>query len=172
MAEILTKNEILSLTEIFEKVRDFITKLKKEYTLAEHIQYPKTPTELSESLAVHLIKDKKISLNIEPLTKISFGGSEADIIAKSGKNKYKIEVKATMRDFQYFGKKDISCDYLIWIDLKKIFDNTNKFTVYTIHKPGTYFNKPRKITLNQFEKECRYQMLVKEFDLKSYLNQK
>lgn len=76
-------------------VMSFLADFKKEKPLAEHIQFPKTPTIFSESIIWHLIVEKRIE-TIKDIRNLYFGGQTADIIIEDTNGKtFKVEAKLT-----------------------------------------------------------------------------
>jgi hypothetical protein len=86
---------------------------------------------------------------------INFGGRKCDISIKTNSGQQiKIEVKATGKSaFEYFGEKDISADYLVWVSFGDFFLNTTKnpVDVLVVKTPSNYFKKPIKITLSKLK---------------------
>jgi len=147
--ELLSIQEIKELFKIILQVRDYIKKLKQNNKLAVFINNPRLPPALTESLIIHLIS-KEIVLKELKNYEIEFGGNVADIIAKKNSVK-KIEVKATQEQaFQYFGKKDITADYIVWVHFGNSFvdKDFSNIQVFIIRNPDKYFKEPKKITLN------------------------
>ena len=164
----LSGTEIQELAKRTADVFSFISDLKKNYEICNHIQYPKIPQMLSESLAVNLIEQSKI---LKELTghKISLGGVIADVKAESKNNStVKIEVKSTGKSaFQEFGPKDIIADYLVWIHFGGSFltRDFSKVQAYTIKNPNSYFKKPIKITLDKLKQVVGKKLIQIEFNL-------
>jgi len=151
----LTKDQIRTLTKLIREVFVFLEKLKASNALAERIQYPKIPPILSESIVIHLIRDRKILNGLMNLGDVHFGGRAADVIVESGSKKLRVEVKSTGKNaFEYFGPKDISADYLVWVHFGGFFTQaTDKsISVFTIARPAQYFTEPVKITLDKLQK--------------------
>jgi hypothetical protein len=149
---LLSLDEIKELCEIVSNVFSYIKNLKDEKELSKHIQYPKIPSILSESIIIHLIREGRL-LNELTRSRINFGGRVADIITESNPIK-KIEVKATGKSaFEYFGEKDIVSDYIIWVHFAESFINNNfsNIEIFTIRNPRKYFNETIKITLNKLQ---------------------
>jgi hypothetical protein len=149
----LTKDEIKELASLLSEVFEHLTTLRSDNHLAKKIQFPKIPAVLSESIVIHLLRENRIVPNINA-QEISFGGREADIIARTSSGDIlKIEVKATGSSaFEYFGEKDVTSDFLVWIHFGDFFVSTNQrlIDIFIIRNPSHYFNKPMKITLRRF----------------------
>ena len=163
----MNKKEILELIKILIEMNNWLIEARAENSLANHIQFPKIPSLMSESLAINLLQDK-IILREREIADFQFGAKMADIIGIAGNKQMKIEVKTTAADFQYFGKKDINADYLIWIDLKNPLRNkSNKITIYIVENPSTFFKNPRNIMLKRFLEIATPE--IYEIDLIEYL---
>jgi hypothetical protein len=151
----LTKDEIRTLTQLIRKVFVFLERLKARNVLAERIQYPKIPPILSESIAIHLIRDRKILRGLMNFRDVYFGGRESDLIVERGSRKLRVEVKSTGKNaFEYFGPKDISADCLVWVHFGDFFTRTTgrSVSVFTIARPSRYFAESVKITLDKLQK--------------------
>ena len=151
----LSKKKIIELSKLLVQVFDYLKEMKKTNRLAEKIQFPKIPPILSESLVIHLIREKRL-LKLTNIQSIEFGGKECDILVKTNSRNIKIEVKATGRSaFEYFGEKDITADFLIWVHFGDFFLNESTKNVYLfiIKNPAQYFNSPVKITLSQLKQK-------------------
>ena len=148
---LLNKHEILELKDALTEVFNKITTMKTNSVIAKHIQYPKIPSSLTESICIHLIK-KGIILNELNGYSIDFGGKLCDVLAQKNKKIKKIEVKSTGHSaFQYLGPKDVSADYLVWIHFDNSFidDNFDEIDVITIKQPGKFIKEPGKLTLGK-----------------------
>jgi hypothetical protein len=146
----LTIREILDLIGIIRRFYSWIENERIQNPIAGRIQFPKTPPALSESLAIHLLEERRIIENVA-FTDIQQGGRIADITARLGNDLKRIEVKASTRGFQYFSESDITAHYLIWIDLFNTL--TNDFyivDIFVLPNPQDYFNRPCKIKLINF----------------------
>lgn len=146
----LTKPEIIDLIEIIRRFYLWIDNERIQNPIAGRIQYPKTPPALSESLAIHLLDDRRIIPDVA-FTDIQQGGRIADITARLGGDLKSIEVKASTRDFQHFSKNDINADYLIWIDLvNTLIHNQDTIDMFVLPNPGNHFRTPGRIVLKKF----------------------
>ena len=151
----LSKKQILELIRIIQDLIKHIDCKKEKFEVAKYIEKPKIPAKLSESLIFHLIEDRKI-LKEERIANCQFGGG-ADIKGKSGRSKIKIEIKATTSDFQQLGEKDVKANFLIWMDLKDVFEKKeNDFgtdvEIYII-EPQKHGIKKGKRSLEKLKKE-------------------
>lgn len=166
----MTKVEILQLFSIINEMNEWLNAKRERNVLAQHIQFPKTPPALSESIALNLLIDKDILPDIE-FENLQLGGNVADIIGEINKKDIKIEIKATVADFQYFGEKDIKADYLIWINLvNPLRHNNGNIDIYVLPNPKKYFKKTRKISLNPFLTKTKSTIEVYKIDIFEYLN--
>lgn len=167
----LNKQQIADLILLICDLNHWIDNKRSINNLAQNIQYAKTPSILSESLARLLIIDKRILVG-ETWSSINLGGNKADLIGINAKGNRKfIEVKATVEDFSSFGIKDINADYLIWIDLKNIFRNNNcQVIIYEVKKPYIISNKTSKISLSSFINRSKKNLTVTNLDLCTYLS--
>jgi hypothetical protein len=135
--EVLSIEEIRDAMRILRTVFDCITDLRKTSPFAQHINYPKLPPILTESLTVQLIRRGKILPEFMN-TEVERGSRMADILIDRGR--FKIEVKGTTAmSWVTLGKNDIVADYLVWIDFSNyfttIFDN---ISVHVFKSPGAY----------------------------------
>jgi hypothetical protein len=166
---LLEKQEIKELCKTLSQVFRHIEDLRKNSKIAQHIQFPKIPPKLSESIIVQLLRE---GILVPELSKhqISLGGRRADIIAKKSSQELKIEVKSTgKQDFQYFGDKDVSADYLIWLSFKDSFKNENfKEISVTIIQPKDVALKPGKITLKHLKNESGEKFEASTIDLEKW----
>jgi len=79
-------------------------------------------------------------------------------------------VKATAKSaFQYFGEKDISADYILWFHFAEFYMNSEdtNIEVYTIQKPGDYFQTPVKITLSKLKQVIETNLEKIDLDINS-----
>ena len=166
---LMSIQDIKELNKLLRQVFEFITNLKQENRLANKIKYPQLPSILTESLAIHLLKKKMIIQNLEGFD-FNFGGRTADILGTKNSKTIKIEVKATAKSaFQYFGEKDISADYILWFHFAEFYMNSEdtNIEVYTIQKPGDYFQTPVKITLSKLKQVIETNLEKIDLDINS-----
>ena len=167
----MTKEEILNLFRFLNSMNQWLIRQRQINPLANFVQFPKTPPMLSENLALHLLRDNLI-LNNQNLRDFRLGGRVADIVGinNNNGNEQTIEIKATVRDFQYFGLNDINSDFLIWLDLSNpIRNNTGIINVYIIPNPILIFERPCKISLNPFLRRTENIKLNFNIDIFDYL---
>lgn len=156
--ETLPPTDIKKLIYLMRNTFAHLRQLKRRKNLAKHIQYPKIPPILGESLVMHMIKVGKILQDLD-ITKVELGGKIADIIITTKSNKkLKIEVKSTgQQEFTQLYEKDIAADYLVWVDFFVVFSSKYS-TIYVkvVKKPSAYL-KPIKIVLTKFEELTIYE---------------
>jgi hypothetical protein len=146
----LTIREILDLIGIIRRLNSWLENERDQNQIARLIQYPKTPPALSESLAIHLLENRRIIENVA-FTEIQQGGRIADITARLGQDLKRIEVKATTSGFQHFSENDINADYLIWIDLyNPLRMNQETLDIFVLPNPRDHFRNPGRIVLANF----------------------
>ena len=123
--------------------------------MAVEIQFPKIPPVLSQSIVVHLIRDRRILHQVVNVGAAKFGSrDEADVMIVDGSRTVRVEVKGTgSKAFEHFGEKDLRADYIVWVHFGKYFlgPANEKINVITIRKPSDYF-KPGRIMLKNVEK--------------------
>ena len=74
----LSKSEIKSLVRCLGDASRFITALRERDHIAKYVQYPKIPPALSESLAVHALRDRTLLKHQGPFSAVELGGRVAD----------------------------------------------------------------------------------------------
>lgn len=130
-----------SLRSVFDEV----TAQRRKTALADHINYPKLPPILTESLVVHLIRRGKI-LPEFATSPVGLGGRVADIIINGGKSK--IEVKGTTAmSWVTLGINDVNADHLVWIDFANYFTNIigGPIRVIVFKNPGSYLKTGKPV---------------------------
>jgi hypothetical protein len=166
--QLLSATEIDRFVILLKDVFAYISNLKEKNPLASDIQYPKLPPKLTESLAIHLLRDGLIS----ELTgyDFQFGGNEADIIASRGTNRVRIEVKGTTKGFEYFGEKDIKANYLMWFDFEELFrKGGDYFTLFVLPYRESRFSAPLKITMSSLKKVAGVDLQLKRYNIQDLL---
>lgn len=145
MAELLAKNEVKRLITKVRELTRYIAALHSEDKLYTSIQYPKTPTVLTESIVYHLLMDKKILSNVvfsELKFNVKASTAETnemptDIIGVVGNNEYLIEVKGSQSKFTQFNKKDVASDCVIWVEFGSTFRSRSaSISVAVIENPA------------------------------------
>jgi hypothetical protein len=141
----LSQAELSKLASLFREICASMTAHRKTNPLACHIQFPKLPPTFSESIAAHCVESL-----FPGAKKVRLGGGADIQIEIQGANK-KVEVKATQKGFQHLSQKDISADYLVWIDFADCFHAGNqRIKIYVLPDPKTIFTKSGRITMNTF----------------------
>ena len=123
MSATLSKEDILTLSELITKLNLSILKLRGSERVAKHIQLTKTPAILTESMIFHLIKDKRILTHLDfsrvihnekakKHSKTSAGNTDIIIDLSPMNREYLVEVKGTRdpSNFTQFSEKDIEAD--------------------------------------------------------------
>jgi hypothetical protein len=166
--QLLSPAEIDQFIFLLKDVFTYISNLKEKNPLAADIQYPKLPSKLTESLAIHLLRHDLI-----PELKgydFRFGGNEADIIAARETEKVRIEVKGTTRGFEYFGEKDIRAKYLMWFDFEELLrKGGNHFTLYILPHRESRFGGPLKITIGSLKKVTGVDLQLTRYNIQDLL---
>lgn len=163
---LLTQDEIKQVNKRMRSVFKYITDIRK-LKFGDNIKFPQIPPIISESLAFHLLNKGVLLPRLRAQGfHFEFGGRVCDILAIKNKKKLKIEVKATGKhEFQYFGKKDINADYMIWINYKDFYFNPRitHITLYTTGSIKNIYREPVKIRLNEFLKKSQKGLLKKKY---------
>ena len=156
----LSQAELSEFASLFREICAWIATHKKTNPLAGHIQFPKLPPAFSESIAVHCAETL-----FPGAKKIRLGGGADIQIEIEGSNK-KIEVKATQKGFQHLSQKDISADYLVWIDFADCFHaGSQRVKIYVLPDPKTIFAKSGRITMNTFLRAAAGKLTRYEADI-------
>ncbi|RMG22753.1 MAG: hypothetical protein D6732_25430 [Methanobacteriota archaeon] len=163
MAHIEDDNyDFKGLIECLRKVFAYIRDLREKSPIAAEIQNPRIPSRFSENLAMFLLQKGEIRLG-RKLVRIRLDRKKADVVAvDDAGQEIKIEVKATGKNnFQYFGKKDVQADYLVWLDFGDLFENTmsTEIDIYIL-QPKLHNLQPRKIDLRRLSRVVPSQSLV------------
>jgi len=164
MANRLSRIEIQTLIELVRRVYSFVAKLRVRDRLAEKIQFPKVPKDLSESLALEIIPEvPDVCLGAE----LRLGGNRADILANYKGTDHRIEIKATgSKGFQHFSKKDVTADWIIWIHFNQCFaNNADQIEVFCIPSPSDFNLKVGRITLHALKRIIGRKLIVHRFDI-------
>ena len=157
----LSIDEVRSLIIEVKKLNQHVLKIQKKSPVGKHLQLPKTPTILTESLVYYLVLKKKIlpELNFSELKfnekSVKHEGTRkgnTDLIAIVKNNEYLIEVKGTRKPSQFtqFSEKDIQADCAIWIDYGNTFlENESCIEVAVIESPKSSGLEAKKYTWTQ-----------------------
>lgn len=118
-----------SIDELKEYISNYLRILKEiEKTNLEtsiNIKRPGVSPVFSESLC--RLKYKTLFTNATRVEKSK--ETHPDMYVYFGNEKKAVEIKCTMSDFQDI-RQDVNCDYLVWIDVKKI--NEQKIKAYIL----------------------------------------
>ena len=166
----LTAAELVELAALLRRAFDCIAKLKAKNPAAAPIQYPKLPSVFSESVILHCS-----SVLFPGARNLRRGGVSADILFESGKRTKRVEIKATgQQAFQYFGQKDISADFLVWLAFGECFLSQveSPIRIYVLPKPGRVFLNPMKITLATFRQRAAGMLICYEARLREIIDGK
>ncbi len=146
MAELLTKNEVKRLITKVRELTRHIAALHAEDKLFSCIQYPKTPTVLTESIVYYLLMGKKIlpnvvfselKFNVKASKHANTKAGNTDIVGVVGTDEYLIEVKGSHSKFTQFNSKDVASDCVIWVEFGSTFrSRTASISVAVIEKPA------------------------------------
>ena len=139
---------LVALRESFRAIQ----RIRRDFPGGRHVQLPRIPSILSESMIAREIRQGKTPLWQEPATSLP-GGRSCDILAKVGQNDYKVQVKATgSQGFQYLGPKDIVSDVLVWLHFGAFFEKDEQVPVecYWLLRPSHLFGRDVKISLPKF----------------------
>ena len=156
--------------QLLKGVFAHIADLKAKNSLAAHIQYPKVPPSLTESLAIYLLQTGVIKGLGQ--CQFQFGGNEADIIGMNTQARFRIEVKGTTKGFEYFGEKDVKSDYVMWFDLADLLtgNGNDHLRLYVISHPSDHFDKPVKIVISRLKQIARNDVSSFDYGLSALLN--
>lgn len=177
----LNKQEIRSLIEVFGEACRFISELRARSPIAKLVQYPKTPTLLSESLAVHAIQEGRLLAAAGPFTTVQRGGRRADILAdRADGRQLNIETKASgVQDFATFGGKDYAADFLLWFRFDTLLRDNHLGQVEVLvcpcpgnHLPSFHFENGKKrdrVTVNQLTQAWDGELVREYVDLQQLL---
>ena len=129
-----------------------IQQIRRDFHGGRHVQFPRIPSILSESMIAREIRLGRTPLWQEPGASLP-GGRSCDILAKVGENEYKVQVKATgSQGFQYLGPKDIVSDVLVWLHFGSFFEKDERLPLecYWLPRPSSLFTRDVKISLPKF----------------------
>jgi len=141
----LTKEQILQAEKALKEAFDAIAAIRRKHgVVGSLVQLPKIPPLFSESIVYRILDDQKL------FSKLRFRNEGRDIIGLGPKGERTlIEVKSTGSNaFQYFSRKDIESDWLIWVHFGHHFEGAKgTITVYLLRDIRNQFPTPRKIHL-------------------------
>lgn len=186
---------ITSVRKIFK----LVAKENENIAEGEKIKNPQVPSRVTESLAIHLLREEKIlkrelkdkdfhfdyPMNVSAYMKIRRGMSAIekkknkmpDAIAykESSKNKISniknIEIKGSGENaFNSYTKKDRASNYLIWIHCGSMFTKKDYiFEVNIIKEVGRHYAKLGKVDLSALKKKAGRHCISQKFNLNRLL---
>lgn len=136
---------VLALREAFRA----ISRIREKHAGGCHIQFPRIPAILSESIIAREIRNGRAPW-WKNRSQIRRGGRIADLLVSTRPER--VEVKATGRQgFEEFGPKDIKADVLVWLDFGGYFeDGRGSAIAYWLRNPGAVFKRRKKLSLPEF----------------------
>lgn len=149
----LSYDETLNVIRSLRKVFSFIMELKTSEEMAKHIQFPKIPSKMSESLVYNLIAQKIILPELN-FTKSLKGSGDLRLLTADKKIVH-LEVKATGRQgFSRLTQGDINADFIIWIHFGNFLtsQSSNTVDIYIVKNLNEKLISPGNITLERFLK--------------------
>ena len=157
----LTTEEIETLVEEFTELTKHVINIHNKNELFEHIQLPKTPTILTESIVYYLVKKKRLLPNLA-FEELKFNekadrysetrAGNTDLIAIVSGTEYLIEIKGTRKPsrFTQFSQKDIQSNCVVWIDYGNLFiGKQSDIEVAVIENPKSAGLKDKKYTWSE-----------------------
>lgn len=146
---------IAELTRHLREVAKVVSSIRGASAVGRHVQLPKIPPALSESLAILAIRERLLLADIGHIADVRFGGREADVIAIVNDGRFRIEVKSSgPQRFATFGKKDYAADFLIWFAFDDYFqrEDANSVDAFVFPAPSQFLAegwRPNRVTLGQ-----------------------
>jgi hypothetical protein len=139
----LTSGEVSELIFCLKQQYKFQTVQRKRNKIAKYIQFPKTPSILTETIALNLVRRGKILPKLEFISGHRVGGKDnPDLRIETRLGPSSAEVKGTGdKDFQNLTAKDILSPYVIWIRFKRLFldEGIDDIDVLVIKNPSQVF---------------------------------
>jgi hypothetical protein len=169
----LSASQIRELLKLLRKAFRFNRNLAKKNPLASYIKNPQIPSQLTESLALHILNRRIVAKELDGF-RFDRGRTrnDPDIIGTKGAAERSFEVKATAESaFQELKVKDMSADYIIWIHFGDFFSNAskNEIEIRILQEPSRYFRKPQRINLDRFDEVAGKGMRVVRRDIERLL---
>lgn len=165
---LLNEDEIRHLIGLIRDLFDHQESLRAREPLAELIQFPKIPPNLSESLAVHLINSGVLMGKLADGVHARLSAAGGDVvISQPVGNDLQIEVKGTAESaFQHFGPKDIASHIVLWVHYGSCFrDGGTCADVHLLVKPGRFIPTPGRITLGRLAQLAGGELIRARIDL-------
>ena len=129
------------------------TALHQHFPMGKYIKYPPIPQVLSESIALHALREGLIPDIASGVFELGSRKDDSDIVALSRGARLKIEIKATGdKAFQRWSNGDIESDYVIWIHFGTYFQGPEEIpiTFYVVPEVGNYYSKTGHVSLDDF----------------------
>jgi len=134
---LLSGVEIEKLLDEVVAVAAYVEQRRAAEPLASHIQLPKLPPILSESIVGLLLLNGAIPLpGVAAVIAVEPAGIAGDLFVTTPAGKVRVEVKGTTRGFTLFNAKDVTAPFVIWLDVGPLFRISRKATVHVIPGPG------------------------------------
>jgi hypothetical protein len=133
----LSTDEMRTVAREFEATVSYLSGRRRAEPLAGLIQYPKLPERLTESIAAALLESGLVHLpGVGAVETVLPGGRESDILLIGDGQPFRIEVKATTRGWTAVNPKDLTADFLIWLDLERDFVSVGRARVIVVRTMG------------------------------------
>jgi hypothetical protein len=112
---LLTWEQIATVLRELGDVRQYVDSRRSVEPLAAHIQFPKMPPTVTESIVALLIRQSELLLpgvsNVTDVVKRPNG----DLLVEADSQQWSVEVKGTADNrFTHLSRKDVAADYLVW----------------------------------------------------------
>ena len=138
--------------------------------LAKLIQFPKVPSSLSESLAVHLINAGVLMGQLSDGVRAYLSPSGGDVVlSQPTGTDLRIEVKGTAESgFQHLSSKDVDAHVILWFHYGRCFrDGGSCVDVYLLINPSRFVPAPGRITLRRLAQLAGSDLTVRRIDLRT-----
>jgi len=133
---LLGDDEVRRLAHEFAQTVAFIRSRRTVEPLAIHIQYPKLPAALTEAIVARSLARGAITLPGVRVSAVAPGGATADLVLSTDVGELRVEVKATSRGWTAFNPKDLTADFVVWLDVDLDFLSTLRARTIVIPKLG------------------------------------
>lgn len=150
--DLLSDEEIHECIEALKTSFAAIQQIRETIRGGHHVQLPKLPSILSESLVAREIRHQRGPFWPTPVV-VARGGRDADLVVLNGSVRELVEVKATGRQgFQYFSPKDVATDVLVWIAFGGALEagKLDAVPAHWVQKPSRFWAGATKISLPGF----------------------
>lgn len=148
--EFLTFEQVLIIIKNLRVIFKFMEAKKIEEPLLKHVQYPKVPSKMSESLVYQLLVQKELLPEIE-FKYAKKGKGDISLVSAKGVIT-NIEIKATgVQGFSRITNHDIKADFIIWAHFGNFLSSeVDTIDFYIINNKSTRLIKPGHIVLDKF----------------------